>query len=435
MKLVVIGTGYVGLVSGTCFAELGHDVVCIDHDSAKINALKGGQIPIFEPGLERLVTTLTEQGKLCFDTDLSKHVPSSDMVFIAVGTPPQDDGSADLQYVFQAAKDISAYLPENGIVVTKSTVPVGTGREVTSIIEKERPGLHFSVASNPEFLREGCAVKDFLEPDRVVVGVNNSHAAASFELLYQPLMDQKIPLLITDIQTAELTKYAANAYLACKIAFINEMADVSENVGANIEDIARGMGLDHRIGMEYLKPGPGFGGSCFPKDTLALNYISKQANAPSQLVNATIQSNQQRFTRLSDRIYNAVKNMKEPKIGVLGLAFKANTDDARHSPAISIIENLVESGCRIIAHDPKAQTMAKQILSKHSQHIAYAAQPEECFKNCDALLIATEWNAYRTLDYNTLAKDMRQAFLFDYRNILLPQSASLRHWNYHCIGF
>lgn len=434
MKLAVIGTGYVGLVSGACFAELGWQVTCVDTDAAKIARLEAGEIPIFEPGLERVVRQNVSEKRLDFSTDTAAIVPSADMVFIAVGTPHHDNtGGADLRYVYQVARDVAPHLKPGAVVVTKSTVPVGTGDAIHAIIAEHCPHADFSVASNPEFLREGCAVKDFLEPDRVLIGVQNPHARKMLERLYKPLTDQHVPLLAVALRTAELCKYAANAFLATKISFINEIADVCEALGADIEGVAEGMGLDKRIGRNYLSPGPGFGGSCFPKDTLALRKMARDVHVPSRVVEAVIDSNDVRQNSLLARVERAYgKPLKGATVAVLGLAFKANTDDIRYSPALVLLPALVQAGAVVQAYDPEALEATKNALS--GLNVQWSESKEVALKAADIAVVLTEWNAFRIMDASEFTRAMRGKIVVDFRNLYDAQTLRDAGLEYYSIG-
>ncbi len=415
MRIAMIGSGYVGLVSGACFAEFGFDVVCVDKDAAKIERLNAGEIPIFEPGLGALVATNRDTGRLSFSTDLGAAVAESDIVFIAVGTPSRrGDGHADLSYVYAAAEEIAGALDGYTVVVTKSTVPVGTGREVQRIIEGARPGAEFDVASNPEFLREGSAINDFMRPDRVVIGTESARAREVLGRLYRPLYLLETPILYTKRETAELIKYATNAFLATKITYINQMADLCEAVGADVSDVARGMGLDGRIGRKFLHPGPGYGGSCFPKDTLALVKTARDAGAPVTIVEQVVEANNARKHAMADKILAAMGGDARGKtIAVLGLAFKPNTDDMRESPALDILPALVKAGATVRAYDPEAMTEAKKLITG----ITFARGIEEAMASADCLVILTEWNQFRALDPDTIVEALRTPVVVDLRNV------------------
>jgi len=429
MRVAVIGTGYVGLVSGACFAHLGAAITCLDIDAAKIGNLKKGVIPIFENGLEEIVKNAYSKGLLKFSTDISGEIETADMVFIAVGTPSAKDGSADLTYIFEAANAIAANAKDGVIVVTKSTVPVGTNDKISDKIKAGNPSLKFHIASNPEFLREGNAVKDFLEPDRVVIGAENSETFEKIATLYRPIDNVKI--LHTDIRTAETIKYTANAYLAMRVAFINEVSDICENLGADIEMVAKGIGLDSRIGPKFLQAGPGFGGSCFPKDTLAMQKIAIDANAPSKIVTAVIESNEQRKINMAQKIIKAAGGVvKNKNIGILGITFKANTDDIRASSALVIIEELVRAGASITAFDPEGATHAQKYFADKNINITYATSAEEVMATSNIITIITEWNEFKSLNLATLAGKT----LIDLRNLYNPPEMKLQGINYISIG-
>ena len=394
MEVVMVGTGYVGLVSGSCFAEFGANVVCIDSDSAKIEQLKEGKIPIFEPGLDELVKKNMEQGKLIFSTSLEKFVPTADLVFIAVGTPTRrGNGMADLRYVFESAKQIAASLQGYTVIVDKSTVPVGTARKVREIVQLENPDADFDVASNPEFLREGAAISDFMRPDRVVIGVESEKAKNKLTELYRPLNLRETPILISNLESAELIKYASNAFLATKISFINEIANLCETLGADVHDIAKGMGMDRRIGPKFLHPGPGYGGSCFPKDTRALLSFAEENGHELGIVRATIEANNNQLAKMSEKIKSALNlSNNNQKIAVLGLTFKPETDDIRESPSLSLLPDLVRAGVTIKAHDPQGLDAAKQVLPSD---IIFCENMLSAIKGSDAIILLTEWNEYR----------------------------------------
>ena len=433
MNIVVIGTGYVGLVSGACFSEFGFTVTCVDKDASKIAALKQGIIPIYEPGLDDLVKRNHNAGRLTFTTDLGPAVQDADAVFIAVGTPTRrGDGHADLSFVFAAAEDVAAHLTGYTVVVTKSTVPVGTGNQVEQVIRKANASADFDIASNPEFLREGSAIGDFMRPDRVVVGVRNDRAKDVMRQLYRPLYLIEKPVLFTDLETAELIKYAANAFLAVKISYINQMADLCEKVGANVHDVAKGMGLDNRIGSKFLHPGPGYGGSCFPKDTLALVKTAESYNSPVSIVSEVVAYNQARKYAMADRVQNAFSgNVKGRKIAVLGLAFKPETDDMRESPSIEIITTLSEAGAQIFAYDPAAMEEAKHLLP---DTISFADSAQNCLEGADGAVVVTEWNEFRALTPHLFAQLMAGNVLVDLRNIYEPEQMHEVGLTYLSIG-
>ena len=419
MKITILGSGYVGLVSGTCFSEFGFDVCCVDKDSNKINNLKNNIIPIYEPGLENLVKKNSAANRLSFSNNINKNIKEADVVFIAVGTPARrGDGHADLSYVYEAAEQIAKNLSGYTLVVTKSTVPVGTGDEVKNIIKQTNPEANFDIVSNPEFLREGNAIEDFMRPDRVIVGCETKKAKAIISTIYKPLYLIETPIIFTDLKTAELIKYSANAFLAVKISYINQMADLCEKVGADIRDVARGIGLDKRIGSKFLHPGPGYGGSCFPKDTLALIETSKRNKTNISIVETVVKYNQQRKYDMAEKIITILKSGYEnKKVSILGLAFKPETDDMRDSPCLDIIPRLQEKGIQISAFDPVAMDEAKKIL----KDIEFAKNMYSCLKDSDALVILTEWNEFRSLSPSQL-NGMKGNLLIDMRNALNPNS-------------
>jgi len=432
MRIAMIGTGYVGLVSGACFSEFGIEVTCVDKDATKIAALKAGTIPIYEPGLENLVARNAAAGRLSFTTDLARAVAGADAVFIAVGTPSRrGDGHADLSYVFAAAEEIARALEGYAVVVTKSTVPVGTGREVARRIRAVRPDLDFDVVSNPEFLREGSAIDDFMRPDRVVIGTGSERARGVMRRLYRPLSLIERTIVFTKLETSELIKYAANSFLAAKITFVNEIADLCEKVGADVHDVAKGIGLDGRIGAKFLHPGPGYGGSCFPKDTLALVRTAQEAGAPLRIVETVVDINDRRKKAMAARVIAACGGSVAGKtIALLGLTFKPNTDDMRESPSLDIVAGLRAAGATIRAHDPEGMAEAKKLLPD----IAYCAGPYETLPGADALVIVTEWNAYRSLDLARIKALMKSPVVVDLRNIYSPREMSAAGFSYHSIG-
>ena len=419
MKITILGSGYVGLVSGTCFSEFGFDVCCVDKDSNKINNLKNNIIPIYEPGLENLVKKNSAANRLSFSNNINKNIKEADVVFVAVGTPARrGDGHADLSYVYEAAEQIAKNLSGYTLVVTKSTVPVGTGDEVKNIIKQTNPEANFDIVSNPEFLREGNAIEDFMRPDRVIVGCETKKAKAIISTIYKPLYLIETPIIFTDLKTAELIKYSANAFLAVKISYINQMADLCEKVGADIRDVARGIGLDKRIGSKFLHPGPGYGGSCFPKDTLALIETSKRNKTNISIVETVVKYNQQRKYDMAEKIITILKSDYEnKKVSILGLSFKPETDDMRDSPCLDIIPRLQEKGIKISAFDPVAMDEAKKIL----KDIEFAKNMDSCLKDSDALVILTEWNEFRSLSPSQL-NGMKGNLLIDMRNALNPNS-------------
>jgi len=432
MRITMIGSGYVGLVSGACFADFGHNVACVDRDLAKVEALNSGRIPIFEPGLEALVERNVEEGRLTFGADLPSAVRDADAVFIAVGTPTRrGTGHADLSYVYAAAKEIAAALQGPAVVVTKSTVPVGTGDEIHRILCEERPDLAVSVASNPEFLREGAAIRDFKHPDRIVVGVEDDHAREVMTEVYRPLYLNKGPLMFTRRRTAELIKYAANAFLATKITFINEMADLCESVGADVQDVARGIGLDNRIGPKFLNAGPGYGGSCFPKDTLALVKTARDHDSPVRIVETVVDVNLRRKQAMADKVIDACGGSVDGKrIAVLGLTFKPNTDDMREAPSLVIVPALQQAGADVHAHDPEGTQQATPLLPG----VRFHDEPYGCIEGADALVIITEWERFRALDLQQVRALMRGHAVIDLRNIY--RGAHLRElgFRYHGVG-
>ena len=432
MRVTMIGTGYVGLVSGACFADFGHDVVCVDKDEEKIRKLEAGEIPIFEPGLESLVAENVKAGRLSFSLDLAASTPGADAVFIAVGTPSRrGDGFADLSYVHQAAKEIAEVIDGYTVIVTKSTVPVGTGAEVEQIVRDTRPDADFSVVSNPEFLREGAAIVDFKHPDRVVVGTEDERAKKVMRELYRPLYLNETPIVFTNRATSELIKYAANAFLATKITFINEMADLCEKVGANVQEVARGIGLDGRIGSKFLHAGPGYGGSCFPKDTLALVRTAQSNDAPTRIVESVVAINDERKKNMAQRVVNACGGSLQGKsVSVLGLTFKPNTDDMRDSPSLDIVPALLKAGAKIKAFDPAGMSEAKKLLSG----IEYVDGPYDTLEGADVVVIITEWDEFRALDLERVKSLMNKPVMVDLRNIYRPSEMSERGIEYYSIG-
>jgi UDPglucose 6-dehydrogenase len=432
MHIVMVGTGYVGLVSGACFSEFGVDVTCVDRDDAKIDQLKEGKCPIFEPGLDDLVKRNMEAGRLLFSTDLASAVRGADAVFIAVGTPSRrGDGHADLSYVYAAAEEIAGALDGYAVIVTKSTVPVGTGREVARLMREARPDLKFDVASNPEFLREGSAIEDFMRPDRVVIGTDSERAAGVLRELYRPLYLLETPIIFTSLETAELTKYAANTFLATKITFINEIADLCERVGANVQDVARGIGLDGRIGRKFLHAGPGYGGSCFPKDTLALVRTARDAGAPIRIVETVVEVNEARKVQMVDKVVEAAGGSVEGKtVAVLGLTFKPNTDDMRDSPSLEIVPGLQSRGARVRAFDPEGMEEAKKLMNG----VTWCKGPYEAMEGADLLAIVTEWNVFRALDLNRMKSLLAKPVMVDLRNIYNPVEMEQAGFVYFSVG-
>ena len=432
MRVAMIGTGYVGLVSGACFADFGHVVTCIDKDAAKIERLKRGEMPIFEPGLDALVAANVRAGRLFFTTQARDAVREADAVFIAVGTPSRrGDGYADLSYVYAAAAEVAALVDGFTVVVTKSTVPVGTGDEIEAIFARVRPDTEVAVVSNPEFLREGAAIEDFKHPDRVVVGTTDPRAQEVMRELYRPLFLNETPILFTARRTSELIKYAANAFLALKITFINEMADLCEAVGADVQQVSRGIGLDKRIGAKFLHAGPGYGGSCFPKDTLALVRTAADHGAPSRLVEATVAVNDARKLKMADKITAALQGEVAGKtIALLGLTFKPNTDDMRDAPSLAIVPALQAKGARIRAFDPEGMEEAGRLLD----HVAFAAGAYEAAEGADAVVIVTEWDQFRALDLERLKSVMAAPVMIDLRNIYQPADLRAKGFAYTGIG-
>lgn len=432
MRIAMIGTGYVGLVSGTCFSEFGVDVICVDKDEGKIERLKKGEIPIYEPGLDQMVKTNAAAGRLSFSTDLKASVKHADAVFIAVGTPSRrGDGHADLSYVYAAAEEIAHAIDGYTVIVTKSTVPVGTGREVERIIKKTRPDAEFDVVSNPEFLREGSAINDFMRPDRVVIGAETDRAKEVMRQLYRVLYLIETPILFTALETSELIKYAANTFLATKITFINEISDLCEQVGADVHDVAKGIGLDGRIGKKFLHPGPGYGGSCFPKDTLALVKTAQDYKAPLRIVETVVAVNDERKAAMAQRIINACGgSVKGKTIAILGLTFKPNTDDMRDSPSLAIVPALIEAGATVRAYDPEGMDEAKKMMPD----IVYCDDTYSTMEGADALAIVTEWNEFRSLDLDRAKDLLLSPVIVDLRNIYSPDDIIRAGFSYHCIG-
>ena len=432
MRIAMIGTGYVGLVSGACFSQFGIDVTCVDMDEGKIASLKRGEIPIYEPGLEKLVDANAKANRLRFTTDLKEAVAGADAVFIAVGTPSRrGDGHADLSYVYAAAKQIGAALDGYTVIVTKSTVPVGTGREVERIVRETRPDADFDVVSNPEFLREGSAIEDFMRPDRVVIGTENPRAQEVMRGLYRPLFLIETPILFTKRETAELVKYATNAFLATKITFINEIADLCERVGADVHDVARGIGLDGRIGRKFLHPGPGYGGSCFPKDTLALVRTAQEHGAEMRIVDSVVSVNAARKKKMADRVVEVCGgDVKGKTIAVLGTTFKPNTDDMRESPSLDIIPALQAKGAVVKAYDPAGMAEAKKLLSG----VEWCTDSYTALKGADAVVLVTEWNEFRSLDLERMKSLMKRPIMVDLRNVYDPGTMIEAGFTYKSIG-
>jgi len=430
MRIAMIGTGYVGLVSGACLSEFGHSVVCVDKEADKVAALKSGRIPIYEPRLEEVVATNAKAGRLSFDTDIGRAAHGADAVFIAVGTPSRrGDGHADLSYVYAAAEEIAAALSSYAVIVTKSTVPVGTSREVEKIIRKLRPDAAFDMASNPEFLREGSAIDDFRRPDRVVVGCDSDRAREVMREVYRPLYLHETPILFTSRESAELIKYAANAFLATKITFINEMADLCERAGADVQDVARGIGLDGRIGSKFLHAGPGFGGSCFPKDTLALRKTAQDLGAPTKIVEAVVAVNDARKVAMAEKIERAFGGVRGKTVAILGLTFKPNTDDMRDAPSVVIVPYLQQKGAAVRAFDPQGAREAAKLLNIEQCKDAYAA-----LDGADGVVILTEWNEFRALDTERMKTLLKKPLMVDLRNIYRPSQMSAAGFTYVSVG-
>ena len=432
MRVTMIGAGYVGLVSGACFADFGHTVVCVDKDPGKIERLEQGVMPIFEPGLAELVASNVKEGRLSFTLDAKEAIRNADAIFIAVGTPSRrGDGHADLSYVYGAAEEIAQHMDGFTVVVTKSTVPVGTGDEVEDIIRKTNPNAKFAVVSNPEFLREGAAISDFKRPDRVVVGTDSEEAREVMRNLYRPLFINETPIMFTDRRTSELIKYAANAFLAVKITFINEMADLCEKVDANVQDVSKGIGLDNRIGKKFLHAGPGYGGSCFPKDTLALTKTANDVGSPVRIVDTVVQVNNARKKAMAQRVIAAMGGSVQGKtIGVLGLAFKPNTDDMRDAPALDIIPALQAAGARVKAFDPESMHEAAKMLSD----VDFCDGPYHAIDGADAMVLITEWDQFRAIDFDRVKKLLKSPTVVDLRNVYQPSDMARRGFNYVSVG-
>jgi UDPglucose 6-dehydrogenase len=429
MHIAVIGTGYVGLVTGACFAEFGVEVTCVDVDESKIEKLNNGVIPIYEPGLDKIVEKNSKAGRLHFTTDIKTAVRDALVVFLAVGTPPQDDGSPDMSFYRQAAKDVAEAMNGYKVLVTKSTVPVGTGKWLRDFVKENLTvQTNFGVASNPEFLREGAAIEDFMRPDRVVIGSNEEDAIAIMKDLYRPLYLIETPIVITSLEAAELIKYAANAFLATKITFINEIANLCDAIGCDVHDVARGMGMDNRIGRKFLHPGPGYGGSCFPKDTRALTTVADQFSVETRIVDAVIEANDRQRDAMIPKIEKLVGDLKDKQIGVLGLSFKPETDDMRESPAIDIIESMKKRGAKIRAYDPVAMDEARHCLDG----VDFASDEYDAIRDADALVIVTEWNQFRALDMKRVKELLRSPKIADLRNIYEP--ADMRELGFEYIG-
>ncbi len=434
MKIAMIGTGYVGLVSGTCFSEFGINVTCVDKDNSKIEALHRGEMPIYEPGLDRMVAENVAAGRLTFTTDIADAVDGADAVFIAVGTPTRRGGGhADLSYVYQAAREIAKAMTGYTVIVDKSTVPVGTGDEVERIIRETRPDAEFDVVSNPEFLREGSAIEDFMRPDRVVVGAGSERARAVMQEIYRPLYLIETPIVFTERRTAELIKYAANTFLATKITFINEIADLCEKVGADVQAVAKGIGLDGRIGTKFLHAGPGYGGSCFPKDTLALVHTAQDYGSPLRIVETVVDVNVKRKKAMAERVIEAAGgDLAGKTVAVLGLAFKPNTDDMREAPSLDIVPALYEAGAEVCVFDPESMGEARKILD--NEGLIWATDAYTCLEGADVVVILTEWNQFRQLDLSRVKKLMNQPVMVDLRNVYKPMEMAKAGFRYHSIG-
>lgn len=432
MRITMIGAGYVGLVSGTCFAQFGHDVTCVDKDQNKIQSLSQGIIPIYEPGLEALVKDNVERKKLKFTSDIKTAISEADIIYIAVGTPSRrGDGYADLSYVYEVAEVIGQSLQKYAVIATKSTVPVGTGQKITAHLKQMNPNLEFDVVSNPEFLREGSAIEDFMSPDRVIVGTNSTRAIELMRELYRPLLIKEVPILFTNLETSELIKYASNAFLATKIAFINEIADLCEKCNADIQAVSKGMGMDKRIGEKFLHAGPGYGGSCFPKDTLALTVTAKEYHSPLSIVETVVQSNKQRKESIAHRIVKTMSGcVKEKTIAVLGVTFKPNTDDMRESPSLDIIPTLQEKGAKIKIFDPQGQKEGAALLP----NVEWCSNPYTAMEKADSLVIITEWNEFGALDLTRVKNLLNTPLIIDLRNIYHPQEMKKAGFTYYSIG-
>ncbi|MFL6825832.1 MAG: UDP-glucose dehydrogenase family protein [Bradyrhizobium sp.] len=432
MRIAMIGTGYVGLISGACFADFGHQVTCVDKDADKVAGLSRGEIPIFEPGLDALVASNIAAGRLAFTTDLAASVGKADAVFIAVGTPSRrGDGHADLSYVHAAAREIAAALAGFTVVVTKSTVPVGTGDEVERLIREANPAADVAIASNPEFLREGAAIRDFKFPDRIVIGTSDERARKVLGNIYRPLSLSQVPLLFTGRRTAELIKYAANAFLATKITFINEIADLAERVGADVQEVARGIGLDNRIGSKFLHAGPGFGGSCFPKDTRALVKTALDHDVQLRIVEAVLAVNDNRKRAMARKVCNAAGgSLRGKTVAVLGLTFKPDTDDMREAPSLPLVTGLLDMGAKVRAHDPVGMEQARRELPD----IEYCDDPYLCVRGADAMVVVTEWVQYRTLDLERLRSELAHPVVIDLRNIYRPEDMMALGFSYESVG-
>lgn len=432
MKICVVGSGYVGLVTGACLADFGNHVVGVDKDERKVEALRAGRIPIFEPGLDALVKKNTEQGRLSFTTELGPAIEAAQAVFIAVGTPPRPDGRADLTFIRQVAESIGQHLNGYKVIITKSTVPTGTGKMVEEIVAEKSGSRHqFAVASNPEFLREGSAIDDFLHPDRVVIGSRDPRAIEILHEIYAPLLQANVPFVDTDVETAEMIKYASNGFLATKISFINEMAALCEAFGADVETVARGMGLDNRIGPRFLSPGPGFGGSCFPKDTMAVSQIAQDKGLTFRIIDAVLEANEATKARMVDKVERALGQLEGRTVGVLGLSFKADTDDIRDSPALPIVSKLVASGATVRAFDPAAMDACREVLPGT---VVYCRDEFEAAEGADCLLILTEWNQFRALELDRLRGLLQKPVIIDLRNLYQPRKMAKAGFHYISVG-
>ena len=431
MRIAMIGAGYVGLVSGACFSEFGFNVACVDRDKERIERLTEGDIPIFEPGLESLILKNTRSGRLSFTTSLSEALVDTDAIFIAVGTPSRrGDGHADLTFVYDVAREISSKIKDHTVIVTKSTVPVGTGDVIERIIEETNPSIKCEVVSNPEFLREGSAIDDFMRPDRVVIGTSSEKAKEILRQIYRPLFLRETPILFTDRNTAELIKYAGNTFLATKITFINEISDLCEKVGANIQDVAKGIGLDGRIGPKFLHPGPGYGGSCFPKDTLALVSTAQSAGSPIRIVETVVDINDKRKKGLIERVRTIIDGVEGKQVAVLGITFKPNTDDMRDSPSLELIPALIKGGAMVNVYDPEGMENAKKIIND----VQWCDNAYDALSGSDVGIILTEWNEFRALDLNRVKGEMRNPVILDLRNIYEMDEMSTAGFEYHCLG-
>ena len=431
MHICVVGVGYVGLVTGSCFAEFGNTVVCVDNDEKKIDALQQGIIPIYEPGLEEMVKRCQSAGRLHFTTDVADAVEKSLIIFIAVGTPSGSSGSANLEYVYQVAETIGKLMKGYKVIATKSTVPVGTGKEIKEIIQRNQAeDVAFDVVSNPEFLREGSAIEDFMRPNRVVIGSESEQANAIMKDLYSPLYLIETPVVITNVETAEMIKYASNAFLATKISFINEMANICDLVGADVHKVAKGMGLDKRIGSKFLHAGPGYGGSCFPKDTKAIAKLAESLGYHFRIVETVIEVNERQHERMVEKMESALGTLKGKRLGVLGLTFKPNTDDIRESPAIKIVKGLVDKGASVVAFDPAGMEAAKEVLGE----VVFAKDMYDVAEDADALVLTTEWNEFRFLDWDRVKALLRSPIVVDLRNIYDPVRMRARGFDYLCVG-